>query len=361
MAKSASGRSRGVATSPARITDLAAELGYSASTVSRALNGHSAVRPELARHIREHAAKRGYVANRLAQSLVGRSRRFVGFLVPDLENRAYLIAANTVAEQLARSGHQLIVAVSGDDPDSECAALESLVGAQAAALIVAPTAAMSDGSKALLAMCPVVQYNRALRLGTATVLCSDRPGLASAARHLVTLGHRDIGYLGTSDTLSNGRERVRGFRDALAEAGITPSERLLRLLPPTEHDGYVATGELLAALPRPTALIVGSSNLSLGAARAVKELGLRVPEDLSLVVYGDAAWGELLEPRLTTISVPYRAMGERVARVVVSMLAAEGTDKRPPRHRLQTELVVRESTAKLRAANRGAPRCASKM
>ncbi|MQA04392.1 MAG: LacI family DNA-binding transcriptional regulator [Streptosporangiales bacterium] len=329
-------------TTPPRITDLAAELGYSASTISRALNGDPIVGPELTARIRAHAAKRGYVANRLAQSLTGAGRRFVGFLVPDVENRPYSIAASAVANSLAAAQHQLIVAISGDDPKLEQEALRSLVGAQVAAVIVAPTARMTKESKQLLATCPAVQFNRTLRLGTASVLCHDRTGLAAATRHLLTLGHRDIAYLGTSTRLSNGRDRLRGVTDTLGTE--LPAARQ-RLLPPTEDDGYAGTRELLESRTPPTALVVGSSSLSIGAARAVHELGVSIPTELSLVVYGDPSWGELYEPRLTTVSVPYRAMGQQVADTVMAMLNGGQQASRPPRHRLAAELIVRESTA----------------
>lgn len=345
---------------PPRITDLAAELGYSASTISRALNGDPIVGPELTARIREHAAKRGYVANRLAQSLTGAGRRFVGFLVPDVENRPYSIAASAVANSLAAAQHQLIVAISGDDPEQEHEALRSLVGAQVAAVIVAPTARMTKESKQLLATCPVVQFNRTLRLGTASVLCHDRAGLAAATRHLLDLGHRSVAYLGTSDRLSNGRDRLRGVTDALG-AEVPAARR--RLLPPTEDDGYAGTRDLLEGSAPPTALVVGSSSLSIGAARAVHDLGISIPSELSLVVYGDPTWGELYEPRLTTVAVPYRAMGQQVADTVMAMLSDDQQAGRPPRHRLAAELVVRESTAppaRRSDQRRKSTRCASR-
>lgn len=336
------------------------ELGYSPATISRALNGHPTVDREVARRVREHAAKRGYVANRLAQSLVGRNPRFIGFLVPDMENRPYSIAANALARCLADSEHQLIVAISGDDPDTEYTALRSLVGAQVAALILSPTPGMTQESRQLLGGFPVVQFNRFLRLATATVACHDKNGFADATRHLLELGHRDIAYLGTSSEVNNGRDRVQGVRETLVAAGLGLPKHRVRLRPPTGVDGYEAARELLSADPLPTALVVGSSNLSVGAARAVHDLGIRVPDQMSVVVYGDPTWGELYEPRLTTVAVPYRAMGERVAQVVTSLLDGTSSTSRPPRHRLPTELLVRESTAPPNHRQERVTACASR-
>src|SRR5699024_5241655 len=102
---------------PVRIVDLAGELGLSVATVSRALNNNPAVRPDIAARVRDLAVERGYVANRLARSLRSQSRSFVGFLVPDAENLAYSIAATACTQHVSRSGNQLILAISGDDPD----------------------------------------------------------------------------------------------------------------------------------------------------------------------------------------------------------------------------------------------------
>lgn len=336
------------------------ELGYSPATISRALNGHPTVDGAVARRVREHAARRGYVANRLAQSLVGRSPRFIGFLVPDMENRPYSIAANALARCLADSEHQLIVAISGDDPATEHTALRSLVGARVAALILSPTPGMTSESRQLLGGVPVVQFNRFLRLGTATVTCHDRSGFADATRHLLELGHRDIAYLGTTSEMSNGRDRIHGVRETLTAAGLNLPGHRVRLRPPTGEDGYRATRELLGTDPLPTALVVGSSNLSVGAARAVHDLGIRIPDQMSVIVYGDPTWGDLYEPKLTTVAVPYQAMGERVAQVVTSLLDGTATTRRPPRHRLPTELVVRQSTASPSDHDERVSACASR-
>ncbi|MPZ62686.1 MAG: LacI family DNA-binding transcriptional regulator [Propionibacteriales bacterium] len=327
-----------------RIVDLAQELQLSVATVSRALNHVPTVDDDIAQQVRDLAERRGYVANRLARSLRMRTPPFVGFLVPDVENLAYSIAVDACAKYVGQLGYQLILVISGDDSASEYAALRSLAEAQVAGLIVAPSPDMSEESRALLAGRSVVQFNRDCGLSDYTVVCDDRPAFADATRHLLELGHTRFAYVGTTDVVSNGRDRLEGVRGELSRAGRRLSNASTRLLPPTETDGYAAAYELFTTGSRPTALVVGSSNLSMGVARAVRELGIAIPQEMSLVVYGDDRWGGLYEPGLTTITAPYREMARTVADIVTELLSGGRRPRRGP-VRLPAELVIRGSIA----------------
>lgn len=341
--------------SPVRIVDLADELGLSIATVSRALNHSPAVRAEVGEKVRSHAARRGYVANRLARSLRSHTRSFIGFLVPDVENLAYSIAADACAKFVARSGHQLILAISGDDAGLELQALRSLAEAQVGGLIVAPSPNISNESRQLLQGMSVVEFNRSAGLSDDMVLCDDKAAFVEATRHLVELGHEAIAYIGTTDAVSNGRERLEGVREELQRHGMRLLKRRTRLLPPNERDGYRAAQQLLSASDRPTAVLVGSSNLSMGVAHAVRQLGISVPDDLSLIVYGDSRWGRLYAPSLTTVTAPYEAMARSVADIVAGLVSQE--EQRPAGVvRLPAELVVRDSTAPPSHAPKQAPK-----
>ncbi len=329
-----------------RVADLAAELGLSTATVSRALNGSDAVRPEVARRVLDHARRRGYTPNWLARSLAAQSQTFVGFLVPDINNTAYSIAAGACARLLGAHGYQLILAITGDDPEQEYEALNGIAGTQAASVIVAPSAGITEQASRALATMPVIEFNRTAGLGPRGVFCADRAAFQEATQHLLELGHTDIGYVGTTDAISNGRERLAGVRDALAAAGLELAPERVRLLSPTEARGWAAARELLDRTDRPSALLAGSSSLSVGAAQVVRELDLTVPDELSLIVYGDPEWSGLCDPGLTTIAVPYREMAEVVADLIVGLVNGSprgcAVDEQ---HWLPARLVSRGSTA----------------
>lgn len=343
-----------------RVADLAAELELSTATVSRALNGSPAVRPRVARRVLEHARRRGYAPNWLARSLAAQSKTFVGFLVPDIHNTAYSIAAGACARLLGTQGYQLILAITGDDPEREYETLTALAGTQVASIIAAPSARMTAETRKAMAGLPVVEFNRTAGLASRGVFCADRPAFAEATRHVLAHGHTDIAYVGTTDTVSNGRERLAGVRTALTEAGLSLPQSRTRLLAPTEANGRAAAHELLGGSDPPTALLVGSSNLSIGVAEAVRELPVAVPAELSLVVYGDPQWAGLCHPGLTTIAVPYQRMAEVVADLVLGLIAdtEEGAEEPPAggladdQHWLPASLVVRDSTAPPRSPTR---------
>lgn len=351
-----------------RVADLAAELDLSTATVSRALNGSRAVRAEVADRVLDHARRRGYTPNWLARSLAAQSRTFVGFLVPDIRNTAYSIAADACSRLLGSQGYQLILAITEDDPEREYDALVSLAGAQVATIIAAPSAAITERARQALAGLPVVEFNRTAGLAHRGVFCADRRAFAGATEHLLAFGHSDIAYIGTTDRVSNGRERLEGVRGALAACGLELPPQRVRLPAPTEANGHTAARELLDSADHPTALLAGSANLSIGAARAVQELGVAVPDELSLIVYGDPEWSGLCHPGLTTIAVPYREMAQVVADLVVDLLGGPGdggaggpatraadpvaqhTDQHADeRYWLPARLVTRHSTAPPRA------------
>lgn len=311
------------------LVDLARELGVSTATVSRALNGSPAVRPELATRIRAHAAHRGYVPNRHARALSEtRSRAFVAFVLPYVDTPAYSEVAAECARLLSADGTQMILAVTENDPDRELQQVRELVASRVAGLVISPSTRMLAETRRLLAGLPVVELHRACGIEAPGVFSDDERVMAEAALHLTTLGHADIAYLGTPQELSHGGIRLRGVRRGATLGGLDPDRIPTSLVEPTRANGRAAAAELLTG--RPTALLVGGGSLSVGAAEVVLAAGLRVPEDLSLVVYGDPAWFALAQPPLTTIRVSYTELARRAAELLLAGLDARYVGTAPP-------------------------------
>jgi LacI family transcriptional regulator len=303
------------------VVDLARELGVSTATVSRALNGSSAVRPELAQQIREHAESRGYVANRLARALSANvSRAFVGFVIPYVDTPAYSAVASECARLLSADGTQMILTITENDPERELQQLKELVASRVAGLIISPSTHILDRSKRLLESLPVVEFHRACGIDAPGVFSDDEQAMAESVQHLAALGHTAIAYLGTPEELSNGAARLRGIRRGMALAGLDAADIPMRLFEPTRGNGQRGVAELLALPRTPTALIVGGGALSIGAAQAVRESGRRLPDDLSLVVYGDPSWFALSDPPLSRITVSYEDLARRAARLLIGRL-----------------------------------------
>lgn len=306
------------------VVDLARELGVSTATVSRALNGSSRVRPELAHRIREHARDRGYIANRHARALSSNSSRaFVGFVIPYVDTPAYSAVAAQCARLLSADGTQMILTITENDPRRELDQLRDLVATRVAGVVLSPSTGILPGTRELLQDLPVVQFHRGCGIDAPGVF-SDDAALGDAVTRLADLGHRRIGYIGPSRSISNGARRLAAVRDGAAAAGLDPDALAVRLLEPATDHGAGAARELLHRADRPTALVVGGGTLSLSVAREVRASGLRVPGDLSLVVYGDPAWFALHDPPLTVVSVDYPELARRAARLLVGRIGGDG-------------------------------------
>jgi LacI family transcriptional regulator len=326
------------------IVDLARELGVSTATVSRALNGSNAVRAELADRIRRHADARGYVANRLAKALsANTSRAFVGFVIPYVDTPAYSEVAAECARLLSKDGSQMILSITENDPDREYRQLRELLASRVAGLVISPSTGIREASKRLLASVPVVELHRASGIAAPGVFSDDERVLAESVLHLAALGHRVIGYLGPPVALSNGAARLRGVRRGAELAGLAPEAMPTCLVEPTQSNGYRGAVELLARPERPTALVVGGGSLSIGAARGVRASGRRLPDELSLVVYGDPSWFALSDPPLTAVVVEYAQLAREAAGLLLAQLDHSG-DPAATAHLVRPELVVAGST-----------------
>ncbi|MET0189488.1 MAG: LacI family DNA-binding transcriptional regulator [Pseudonocardia sediminis] len=328
------------------VVDLARELGVSTATVSRALNDSDAVRPELAERIRSHARDRGYVPNRLARALSASvSRAFVGFVVPYVDTPAYSAVAAECARLLSAGGTQMILTITENDPERELRQLRELTASRVAGLVISPSTHMLPESRELLASIPVVELHRASGITAPGVFSDDERVLDEAVGHLAGLGHRAIAYLGTPEALSNGAARLQGVRHAMGAAGLDPDAMAVHLAEPTPENGRRGVDALLDAGSDPTALLVVGGALSIGAAQRVRERGLRLPDDLSLVVYGDPVWFALSDPPLTTIRVSYSEHARRAAEMLTDLLG-DDPDARPAPgpHLVVPELRVAGST-----------------
>jgi LacI family transcriptional regulator len=289
--------------------------------VSRALNGSPSVRPDLARRIRAHAEERGYVANRLARALsANTSRAFVGFVIPYVDTPAYSAVAAECARLLSADGTQMILTITDNDPQKELSQLKELIASRIAGLVIAPCSDVLDETKELLAGLPVVELHRACGIDAPGVFTNDEQTMTDCILHLAAHGHRSIAYLGTPEKLSNGAARIRGVRRGMQLAGLNPDVMAVELVEPTPANGHAGTARLLASPSRPTALLVGGGSLSIAAAKEIRASGRRVPEEFSLIVYGDPNWFALSDPPLTTISVPYRELARRAAQLLLTRL-----------------------------------------
>ena len=331
---------------PVTIKDIAAHLGVHYSAVSRALNDQQHTSDDLKRRVREAVRELGYVPHSAARMLHRRHSPHVGLVLPDLMNQVFAESANILAERCHAAGYQLVLAVSQRDPAIELQQVEAMREMRVAGVIIAPCGDSLPETEALLAEMRVVQLaRRNPHLAIPTIATDDRGGAHQAMRHLLQLGHRRIGVVG-GDRTATDDERYGGALDALAEAGVAPDPRLLVRGPLSSDFGRQAASQLLQAAPRPTALLATNSLLTQGMVDAAHRAQLKVPQDLSLVGFGDPAWFRLWGPGLTTVRLPIRELAEACALQLLRQIEEDDDPAVPAPFQmmLDTTLVLRGST-----------------
>jgi LacI family transcriptional regulator len=326
------------------IKDVAREAGVSQATAARALAGYGYASERARKKVLAAAERLGYRPHAVARALVSGSTRTLGLVVGDIENPFFALVARGMADVAGRRDYTLLLANSDEDLEEERRAVETLLARRVDGLAVAPT---SPGSLAHLSPVaahgtPLVVLDRPLRgLRVDTVTADNAGGAAAAVGHLIALGHRRIGVVSDSPEIGSTAERLRGFRAAMRAAGLEVDGGLVSVGGPSADDGYRSARTLLERRDRPSALFTANNLMTLGAVRALCDLGLHMPDDVALLGFDDTDWTTIVSPPLTVVAQPVyelgRVAGERL------LLRCAGHAGAPRRIRLPTELVVRAS------------------
>jgi LacI family transcriptional regulator len=330
------------------IKDIAEYLGISHSTVSRALSDHPYTNADTKEKVRRAVEKLGYVPNAAARSLRGDPGSIIGLILPDIQNELFGVTAQTVSHRCLRGGFQMVLAVSEDDPVNEYKHVLALREARAAGIIITPTPGMLAKTHALLQSVPVVQYSRRHpRLSAPSISVDGERGVFVAAQHLLQIGHRRIGYVGMASDKSTGAERLSGFTKAHKQVGARLDPALVRLGASHADFARTAVSDLLQLSDPPTALLMGSNPMTVGALKALRQADLEVPGDLSLICFGDPPWYSLWTPRITTIGLPTLEMAEACASELMRQISGGPALGQGPAAHLSIEpmFLVRETTA----------------
>lgn len=330
------------------IDDIARTVGVSKSSVSRALNHvPGGVGAEVADRVLQAAQDLGYVPNAIAASLKNQRTKTVGLILPDLGNPFFALVAAGIEAEISDAGYTLLIANTANDHDREISLTRALLERQVDALLIASTGPAGGHLQLALdrGVHVVLLDSHPRRLMADCVMADNRRGAADAIGHLLELGHTEIAVItGLLANDSSAGERLEGVRRALKAAGLT--------LPPrrcVSGDYEMASAEegarqLLCSPDRPTALFVTNNLMTLGALRAIAQLGLSVPGDISLVGFDDMDWYPVANPPVTAVAQPAYEIGARAAQRLLLRIRSRRRLK-PEKILLPTELIVRASTA----------------
>ncbi|WP_448719441.1 LacI family DNA-binding transcriptional regulator [Microbacterium natoriense] len=324
------------------IEEVAAAAGVSRSTVSRVVNGSTAVSPEALAAVQRAIADMNYVPNRAARSLASRQTHAIALVVPEDTTRffgdpffAAIVAGITGA--LGASDYLLNLLIASDDPGDKVSAFMRNGGVDGALIVSHHT---SDAFIERIAdAVPVVYGGRPVRPrdGDYVVDVDNVAAARVATRRLIAIGRTRIATISGPLTMVASNDRVQGYRDALADAGLAPFAEEAGDY--SEASGAEAVRRILA-VGRPDGIFVASDLMARGAIMALRVAGIRVPDDVAIVGFDDSAVALTTDPPLTTIRQPMYAQGEAMAGVLLSRLAGESPERITI---LPTELVVRAS------------------
>ncbi len=332
------------------IKDVARLAGVSVSTASVALSGKGPVKDETRRRVMQAAQQLQYKPNALARSLVTRRNPTVGFLLPDIRDPYFHEVLKGVESVASADGYSIIVADSDRSPAKQWRAIELLEAHRVAGIIVAGAGVEDDQYLTRLEedALPVVLLGRhGARLPT--VRLDNEAAGRLATQHLLAAGRRRVALLGGPPSLTTSADRAAGYRAALAEAGLLPDPDYTVAGDFTPEGGALAVPQLVERLrqakkPLPDGLVAANDQMAVGALKALKELGWRVPEDVAVVGIGDIWTASYVEPPLTTVALPLFRLGQEAMRLLVALHRGE-VEARPPREIvLPVHLVVRAST-----------------
>ncbi|MEM6741511.1 MAG: LacI family DNA-binding transcriptional regulator [Pseudomonadota bacterium] len=325
------------------LEDVARASGVSTATVSRCLNEPERVTEQTRARVMEAVRSLGYAPNFSARALAAKRTGIFGAIVPTLENAIFAKGLQAFQEELARHGITLLVASSSYSPALEEEQVRALIARGADALLLIGHDRTPE-TYALLEqrqMPHIVAWAYDPSEARLSIGFDNRKAMKRLATEVLLRGHARLGVI-TAAVANNDRtrERVAGVRDAMAAQDLSPDDLRVVETPYGAETGARAFEEIMRSDPRPTAVLCANDVLAAGALAKARDLGLRVPDDVSVTGFDDTEIAQIVTPQLTSVRVPHWDMGEGAARLLVAWRSGE---RAKDSIELSTEVVQRGS------------------
>ncbi|NOT73318.1 MAG: LacI family DNA-binding transcriptional regulator [Cyclobacteriaceae bacterium] len=334
------------------IKDIARELGISPSTVSRALKDHPDISSETKKAVHALAEKLNYQPNIVALSLRQKKTNTIGVIIPELVHFFFSTVISGIEDVAYQAGYSVILAQSNESYEREKTDIKALFNSRVDGMLISLSRETKnfDHIESIISKgVPVVFYDRMYNNpNTSKVIVDDYTGAKEAVDHLIEQGYKQIAHLeGTSGLLITA-DRKRGYIDALKEHKMEIKEAYIEECSSgSQEDGKTATLKLLSLPNPPDAIFAHSDPIATGAMMAIKEKGLKIPQDIGLVGFSNWSYGSLIEPSLTTVDQPGFEMGQEAARLLIRQIEVGDKDQGDPQPEtkiLKTKLIIRESS-----------------
>ena len=331
------------------LSTIAARTGFSITTVSRVLSGNSAryrISAATRDKVLEEAARSSYRPSMVAQSLRTSKTHTVGLLLPSVSNPYFADMAQAAISELRRANYTTIVIDTMEDAGALAESVDSLVSRQVDGLLVVPCGTDATQLEQVEDNgVPVVLIDRQYGDSKLSyVTTNNYQGGLEAVRYLISNGHRSIACIKGVHSSIPSQERVEGYCSAMKEAGLE-GEEIIVGDDFSVQNGYFETQLLLSREERPTAIFTLGNTIAMGAMRAIREAGLRIPEDISLLTFDNNMYLDFIEPVLTRISQPVEDMAKLACKILLDKIHSSFTGY--SRLRLAPVLIQGASVLKL--------------
>jgi DNA-binding LacI/PurR family transcriptional regulator len=333
------------------LKEIAGTLNLSVMAVSKALRDAPDISAGTKARVQAEARRRHYIPNRAAQNLRLRRSGLIGVVVPQMNHTYYSHLVWGAERQAEASDLQVLIGSSLDRAENEMREVQKLIARQVEALLLVPAVRWqhrlatlelvraSGVPTVLLDAYPAGAENFP---NVSWVVCDDARGGQIATEHLLELGHKEILFLAGPNGSSSGAGRFSGYQRALAAAGVPYSDERVFLADKDVDSGRKAMSQALSEKAAFTAIVAYNDSVAIGAAEALLQQGFRVPEDVSIVGFGDGVLATYYRMPLTTVRVPQTEMGETAVRLALELQKGHAAEPRT----LPVEIIVRASTVK---------------
>jgi len=336
------------------IKDIARKAGFSHTTVSRALNGNPAIPEKTTILIREIASELGYLPSAAARGLKTRHSQALGVLVNRIDNPYFGEILQGIEDAVKDAGYSVFIASSFMDNLQEKNVIQAFSEHRVDGVIIGSVPVNKASFKLLdtYGIPVVVINNQSMHNHKYAINHDDHYGARQVARHLIELGHRRIAYLGNGRAPRINRNRLRGLREELKSIGIELDLQDITNQAGGEiENGVAGMRELLDRRRDFSAVFCFNDLTAIGALRVLNEYGLRVPGDISIAGFDNIQYSAYTYPALTTFDQPKRSIGAEAARMLLDLISSpppEGQDNHPITKNMRGQLLVRESTSRIR-------------
>ncbi len=334
------------------LNDIAKKLHVSKVTVSKALRGHPDISSETAEKIKATARALGYSPNFMARNLSSRRTNAIGVIVPKIAHHFFSSVIEGIYDTAFQNGYEVLLTVSQENAERELQHINSLLSMRVDGLIISVSEQTRDYSifKKIKEMgVPLTFMDRVPPLeGFNTVVADDRGGARAATEHILNLGYTKIAHLGGHQYTSIGRERWRGFADAMKHHGITVRKDWIVYGGFSEAEGYKGFKMLYETGKLPEVVFAVTFPVALGVYRAVREMGMKIPDDIDIICFGNSGMNHLMSPSMSYVDQPTYDLGRRALEVTLENIQKKGNFL--PQHiTLPTKLVLCDTCTKKRA------------